>query len=218
MRLNHPHPKLKDQQGGFTIIELLIASMVFAVILLLITMGILQVTRVYYKGLTESNTQNTARTVSDIIAQAIQFNGGVVTTTQVAPTPGVPYAFCVGNQQFSYTTGYQLADNPNGALAQSHHVLVVDTVAGCTSSTPPQNVRNASVTGRELMGSSMRLTKLDISSLGNNLYQIDVVVSNGEDDLLTNPTGTNAKCISTQSGGHFCAQSTLSTVAVKRVQ
>lgn len=204
--------------SGFTIIELLVATVVFSVVLLVVTAGILQISRVYYKGVTEANTQNVARSIIDTISQAIQFNGGNVTTTPGSPTPGSPYAFCIGNQQFSYTLGYQMVDNPDSAKFQTYHALVANTVAGCTSSTPAQNVRQQAVIGRELLSPNMRLSKLSITSAGANLYRIEVRVAYGDDDLLKTPTGATTPCIDANAGTQFCAISELSTVVTKRVQ
>src|SRR5688572_1794031 len=109
----------KGPERGFTILELLVATIVFSVVLLLVTAGIMQITRVYYKGVTETNTQNTARTIVDTISQAIQFSGGDVTVTNPAAVPGTDYAFCVGNEQFSYRLGWQVENTHSIAANQT---------------------------------------------------------------------------------------------------
>ena len=202
---------------GFTIIELLVATAVFAVVLIVVTTGIVQVTRVYYKGLTEANTQDTARNIMDIISQSIQFSGDDVTTTSPS-TPGVAAQFCVGSQQFSYTLGYQVVDNPDPTKFQTYHALVVREVGTCSTGTAGQNVRLQTVTGRELLNPRMRLSNLSVTSVGTNLYKVDVRIVYGDDDLLDNPTTATAACQSVQSGRQFCAVSSLSTVVQKRVE
>ncbi|HJQ08504.1 MAG TPA: type II secretion system protein [Candidatus Saccharimonadales bacterium] len=203
---------------GFTIIELLVATVVFSVVLLVATIGILQIVRVYYKGVTESNTQNTARAIIDMVSQSIQFSGGNVTPTPGSPTPGNSYKFCVGNQRFSYTLGHQVENNPTPGKYQSYHALVQDTVAGCSSGTPAQDVRVLAVAGRELLGEHMRLSNLEVTSIGPNMYQVHVRVAYGDDDLLVNPQNPNASCKGEQAGSQFCSVSDLSTVVVKRVE
>src|SRR5687767_8498832 len=151
-------------QRGFTVTELMIATAVFGLILLVISTAILQLTRVYYKGVTETKVQATARNLVDSISQAIQFSGQTVTTTNPTPTVGNSYAFCVGNTQYSYTLGYQLADSPSGA--QTYHALVAYDLPGCLSSTPAQDVRLEDVDGRELLEPNMRLSKLEVTSVG----------------------------------------------------
>jgi len=207
---------IRWSQKGFTIAELMISTAVFGVILLVVSTAIIQFTRVYYKGVTEANTQDIARSIMDRIGQGIEFNGGTVTNTVASPTPGNSYAFCVGGQQYSYTTGYQLSDTP--AASQTYHALVVNGVAGCTSSTPAQNVRGSSVSGTELIPPNMRLSKMQVTSIGTNLYKISIRVVFGDDAVLNNPNAATAACKSILNGSQFCAVSDLSTVVTKRVQ
>lgn len=208
--------RTRNQSAGFTIVELMIATAVFGTVLLLITTAILQITRVYYKGITESRTQDTSRTIIDLVSQGIQFSGGDVTTTIASPTAGSSYAFCVGGKQYSYTLGYQLSDNPTAT--QTYHALVVDDLAGCTAGSTAQNVRAATVSGRELVAPNMRLANLQVASAGSNLYRVTVRVVYGDNDLLNNPNDQNASCRQAIAGRQFCAVSELSTIVTKRVQ
>lgn len=203
--------------SGFTIMELLIATVVFGVVLLVVSTAILQFTRVYYKGVTESNVQETARSITDVIAQGIQFSGGVVTSTPSGPTAGGSNAFCIGDRQYSYQVGHQLTDG-TPTSTQKPHALVHADIAGCTSSTPPQNLSNAAVTGREMLAPKMRLARMEVASVSDNLYRVRVKVVYGDDDLLTNPTTADAKCRNIRAGTQFCAISDITTTVVKRVE
>ena len=208
-----PGPRAK----GFTILELLIATLVFSVVLMLVTAGILQMSRVYYKGVTEANTQNTARSIIDTISQAIQFSGGDVTETIAAPSPNTDYQFCVGNVQFSYRLGWQVEDGYTPGVHQSWHSLVQAPVSNCTSSTGAQTLTVQAVNGRDLVGKHMRLSNLVVKSLGGNSYKIQLSIVYGDDDLLNNPTANNASCKSAIAGSQFCSSMQLSTIVVKRV-
>jgi prepilin-type N-terminal cleavage/methylation domain-containing protein len=199
---------------GFTIVELLIATLVFSVVLLIVTSGIMQVARVYIKGVTETSTQSTARAVMDTVSQAIQFGGGVVTQTATSPSAGTDYAFCIGSQQFSYRLGSQVENGTNATKHQAWHGLVQRSAADCTA----QNLDNQAVTGRDLVGPHMRLANLAVQSIGNNQYKVQVRVVYGDDDLLNNPTAANANCKDIQVGTQFCSQAELSSIVVKRVQ
>ncbi len=197
-----------SKSSGFTIIELLIATLIFSVILLIVTIGIVQVSRVYYKGVTEANTQNTARSITDTISQAIQFNGGTIT----APTGSSPVYFCINTQQFVYYLGKQLVDTmPTGN--QTNKALVQRTIAGCAAPMP-------AFTGRELLSPHMRLSDLNVQQLSgsNTLYKVHVRVVYGDDDLLNNPTAATASCKNQKSGTQFCAVSDLTTTVQKRVK
>ena len=65
--------KNKTKNSGFTIIELMIATSVFAVVLVVAASGILAIGMLYYKGVTSSRTQEAARSISNTIANTIQF-------------------------------------------------------------------------------------------------------------------------------------------------
>lgn len=210
--------RLRHKSAGFTIVEMMIATIVFSMVLLVVTTAILQFTRVYYKGVTEGNVQDTARNVVDTIAQGIQFNGGVVNTTTASPTPGAAYAFCVGGQRYSYTTGWELNDSPSAALHQIAHVLVVDSYPGCGGGTPPAQTLSGAVVGRELLSKNMRIARLRVTSTATNIYKVSVRIVYGDDDLLNGPTTSTAKCQNFSAGTQFCAYSDITTTVVKRVQ
>jgi prepilin-type N-terminal cleavage/methylation domain-containing protein len=215
------------KQAGFTIIELLIATLVFSVVLVVITVGIIQIAHVYYKGVIEGNTQGVARNILDTVAQGIQFNGGDVSTAPGSVAPGSSLAFCVGNQQYSYTLGYQVEDSPIPSAYQSYHALVQNNLAGCVG-TPAQNVRAATVNGREMVGSHMRLSNIIVTPIaGTSNYRVLVRVVYGDDDLLyspsaptsaAGPTRPDAVCRPVRVGSQFCAVAELNTVVQKRVQ
>lgn len=206
-------------ESGFTIIELLIASLVFAVVLLLVTFGMLQITKTYYKGLTAARTQQTARSIIDQISQQVQLSGSsVIGTPTSRPPAGTNQVFCIGDDRYSYQLGRQLVDGtPDASLGdQVRHVLVVDTYLGC-SKTTPQDLSPASVSGRELLSPRMRLSNLVVEQLGtSSLYHIKVTVTSGEKDLMTGYDTDNPVCIG-RAGSQFCAVSTLETTVQKRL-
>ncbi|HEX7963913.1 MAG TPA: prepilin-type N-terminal cleavage/methylation domain-containing protein [Candidatus Saccharimonadales bacterium] len=198
---------------GFTIVELMMATLVFSLILLLVTIGVLQVNRVYYKGVTEANTQNVARGIMDTIAQAIQFDGGTVTPlpTNSAPVAGSQYYVCVNNQQFVYRPGYQLVTGSPGTH-QTTQSLIQRTISGsCAAPGGP-------VTGRELLSPNMRLSNLQISQIGTtNLYKVQVSVTYGDDTVMNNPITAAPTCLGIRAGNQFCSTTSLSTVIEKRI-
>lgn len=217
---NHSH--------GFTIIELMIATTIFSVILLLSATALIQMGRLYYRGVISSRTQETTRTIMDEISRTIQFGGGS-TASQVA---GQDRSFCVGGKRYSYILSHQLTDNATPGPNQKRNVLVTDTSAACT----PQPLATTGPTGnyRELMNPHMRLARLDITpDPANNLYAIKLRVVYGDDDLLCSPSvpgdcsaiatstslGNNdLTCKSLRAGTQFCAVSELATVVRKRVR
>lgn len=231
------------KQDGFTIIELMIATMIFALILVVVTTGVMRFTKQYYKGVISNSTQNTSRAIIDDVSRAIQFNSGDVykltTNDPLVPAnssnPAVGY--CIGDsKQYSFVLNRQVKqDSPSAALNQSKYGLVSENVAGCTTNTVARNTATiTSLTGvnsRELLGQHMRLNKFDISGTGG-VYTITVKVIYGDNDLLCSPSvpgdcntgsGTSAHLSNSDltcrsmSGAQFCAVSELTTTVKKRV-
>lgn len=203
--------------AGFTLLELMIATSVFAVILLVVTAGILSFTRQYYKGVVASTTQNTAREIMSELTQSIQFGS----TIQSGLGGGGVSGFCVDNKLFSFTPDVQVTDNGGvAAQHQGYHALVRSQLAGgCNSSTVPvalPNSANLPAGERELVANHMRLAALTVTPLtaGGPLYSVHVRVVYGDDDLLN---GTHTTCKG-GIGSQFCAVSDLTTTVQKRLQ
>lgn len=213
-------------QRGFTVTELMIATAVFGMILLVVTTAILQLTRVYYKGVTEAKLQSTARGLVDTISQAIQFSGQNVTNTNASPTAGTNYAFCVGNSLYSYTTGYRVSQA--AGANDAFHGIVVSDEPGCNSATAPQDVKGTlSLNGRELLEPNMRVARLSVTSVNGEYYRISVRLVYGDDDVVFNPASpadtngsrsANASCREIRVGAQFCAVADITANVTKRVK
>ncbi len=195
------------KQQGFTIIELMIATTVFSVILLICSFAMLQIGRTYYKGITQSRTQNVARTVIDDISQSIQFSGGTLAAGTAA---GTPQRFCIDNKVYYYRLNYQLGKT----TAPDNYALKLDKVPVC----PAIPSVGAAVGGKELLGPNMQLDKFTVieSPAGSGLWQVTVRIVYGDDAVLTGSSGSH-QCRENRAGGQFCAVSELTTVVQKRI-
>ncbi len=211
---------LRCTAKGFTLVELMIASTVFAVVLLLLTSGIIQIGRVFFKGTTAASTQEVTRTIVSTISQSIQLNGSV---------PDIKTAdklFCIGGRRFIYNLGNQLTTD---APSSANRGIAVDTAASCTATATPTS------TPRELLGPRMRLVKMDITSTTSEFYTITVRVVYGDKDLLCSPSvvnsctsdatmtsgelqSTDLMCKSGQAGTQFCSTTELTTTVQRRIQ
>ena len=154
----------RQRTRGFTIVELLIATLVFSMVLLLIAEGVLRFNDAYYGGITQSNTQNTARSILENISQAIQFSGEAVTNSS-SSVNGESY-FCIGNDRYSYLPGWQLVDSsPSGPQHQTLHALVLDTVSNCGGA-GAQDFSHPPVTGTGTAEPAYALEQLNCSASG----------------------------------------------------
>ncbi len=209
----------KAGQAGFTILELMVAASVFAVILLVVAVGVLGFTNSYYKGVTSSKTQAATRSVMATVTQAIQFGKSV---GQLPPVGGVQ-GFCVDNVTYSYRIGQQVTDTaPQGAQHQDYHGLVASS-AGCNSPSLP-GAGPLLASSRELLGQHMRLSVLDITPQGS-LYLVHIKIIYGDDAVLAiqpvpalgDAAWANEKCAGNLVGGQFCAVSDLTTTVEQRL-
>lgn len=122
----------KPNQAGFTILELVIATSVFGVMLLLATTGMLEIGRAYYKGITTSKTQAIARDIENDISNSIQNGGGADTSQE---TPSAQYkvksgfdlkAECVGDTRYSYAIDAKVDSESDPAKKTIRHALWID--------------------------------------------------------------------------------------------
>lgn len=229
--------RTKKSQTGFTIIELLIATLIFSMVMLLCTMGIIQIGKAYYANINRSNTQDTARNIIDEIARSIEFSGGeaILPSTTVNTGNGID-ALCVNQRLYSFLTNHQLSSASFDATHASHVLVATELTSGtCSSSTPPLDFINNPLPAeaRELVGPRMRLAKLDIPppSIGSDLYTITVRVVYGDNDLLCSPAagdcsqtsqstnlGNSDLTCKLRAGAELCAVSELTTTVKKRVK
>lgn len=219
--------RLKSEQRGFTIIELLIATSVLSVILLLVTVMITNIGNLYYKGTTQAQVQDTTRSIVDQLVQDLQFSDGTpsipdssLPSSSNIDTSTVPgktlYALCVGTTRYSYVLDQQIETD-------MLHVLWRDAI-GSGSACSPVNLSTTPPSGYELMGPRSRLTSFRIKSTSPALYSVMVSVAYGENDLfkgadtsdLLGGSDANVTCAS-GTGNQFCATDRLATSAVRRV-
>ncbi len=198
-----------NNQTGFTILELMIATIVFSTVLLIATTSVIQISKAFYKGFISSATQETTRNIIEEISRAIQFSGGSIvgSTAGTGVAAGQSY-FCINNKTYTYVLGKQVVDG-----ATPTNALTYENTATCT---PPTSA-TLGAGARQLVPAKMRLANLALTNPTPNVYTITVRVVYGDDDLLNNASSTTANCKST-AGNQFCAVSELSTTVIKRVQ
>jgi prepilin-type N-terminal cleavage/methylation domain-containing protein len=229
-RLKHSSPA-----AGFTIIELLFSMAVFSTILLAATVGMIQIGRLYFKGVTITKTQNLTRQVMDEVSRGIQFSGSRPTLGGSASYSGVQaYSFCIGTNRYSYVIDRVLKPAPVVANKEFRHVLWRDTVRDplvCPpldlSQATPSDSQTTGTAGRELMSENTRLSRLSVATSSGNvdMYQVYVYVVYGDTDLLDYSTynpGAGNHHLACQGGGivgtQFCALSEISTVVSRRIK
>lgn len=240
--------KLKKlRQKGFTIIELMIATSVLATILVTVSIIMISIGNLYYKGINQARVQDGTRSIADEISQRLQLSG-LPPKQPAAPDPNGTNAYCIGTTRYTYVIGVQIGTNGPGAPSPSpipfQHVLWRDTiqsadtcqVATLTAANPSQgsDVGNSDAKdGSELMVPNSRLINFSITPLSSP-YTLALGIAYGDDDLLCSPS-VPASCATTtamtalsnythgdllckgNAGDQFCSTSDLSTTVVQRL-
>lgn len=199
--------KSDNGQKGFTIIELMIATSVFGFILLVASVAVISIGRIYHKALISTQTQEVTRRVSDDVSSSIQFSG----TGFQSGDDGNLKSFCFGQDRYTYKLNAKVPDD----FGLKHDIRT--NQSDCT----PNNTG-----GEQYLSKNMRLLQFDISNA--NPHKISIMIAYGDNDLLSiyETDGTTrtslplpaATCRANILGGTFCSVSGLETVVTKRVE
>ncbi len=207
--------KMLGMGKGFTIVELLIATTVFSVILLIVTTGIIKIGNTYYHNITTTRTQTVVRSIANDLVSTVQFTSFTPSPSNSAVIDGFNY-FCIDKTRYKYKIGSQYKKGSETTSGMFTETLV----SGASCDTV---VAGDATNQRQLLGNNMRLANLDITSKGS-LVTINVKVVYGDNDLLTtfntdgSPSGVawpDVQCKSGISGGSFCAVGSFETTVKK---
>lgn len=224
--------KLRRQQAGFTILELLIATLVFSVIFLGVTTAVIQMSKLYYKGVVTGRTQETTRGIMDRVAQQLQFGSDdaaqAVDKTYLvsgAPSGNLTFkAFCIGGTRYTYRLNTQVNDDVasgsfDPAMSRLRHALWRDSVppGSCEPADLSQAEPSVGVNGEEMLGDNMRLSQLDVSCNAQSICTVSVGVIYGDNELIQFDASGNPVRCQTIIGNQWCAASQFTTTVLKRV-
>lgn len=208
-------PKL---QRGFTIVELMIATAVFSVVLLIAIVAIIMVNNSFVKGNVQAQTQDITRNVLSTISQDIQFNSP---SQIVLGTPYENYGYyCLGNDVYIYQRGQEI--NPSSSSPVYHALLELTGSCPANLSSDPTGLKythylsNATGGGNsthELLSQYLSLEQFNIVQVNSDSYEITLTIVYGKPSNLTNDS-----CPSQSFGGQLCAVSTLTTAVSPRIQ
>ncbi len=221
--------RIKRNQEGFTILELIIASTVFSLIMLLSTTGLIQIGKTYHKGQITSKTQETTRGVIEEISREVQFSNESVQPSPEVNSPSMSsvrlQALCIGDTRYTYVKNKPKAkvsqvnnpDDPNAPTLQ--HLLWVDKRVNNLGLDDGTCIATDYTNGdRDLLTQNMRLADFDIADSGDNV-KLFMRLYYGDFDLTEGRLASDGKspCESTRMGGQFCASSELNTVVRRRI-
>lgn len=200
------------KQNGFTIIELLIATVVLAFIVLMTTEIITGIGKLYYKAIAQSRLQDNTRSLTDEVSQKLKF-GGKIGGSGFQTLSGSPItllatndmeAYCIGDTRYFFVTGIQINANNGGQL---YHVLwrdhnpdppncdtYIDGIHTIDLTDSMLSVHDSVNSGTELIGPRSRLVDFSLSQdPSSSVYSLAIKIAYGDDDLLCD-TAQPATC------------------------
>jgi prepilin-type N-terminal cleavage/methylation domain-containing protein len=201
--------RLNQKNRGFTIIELMIATLVFSIVLLVCLAAFLQVGRLFYKGVNLSLTQDNTRDIMSSISNDIRFTKNSPTTNNMSSPNGY---FCIGLHRYKYMKGnhlYLASEN----LSSNYGLVREDISAGCPSPAVPGSGSNPT----EMLGNSMQLNDLSITCVNTQCnIKVHVVFYGDDNTVFESPshpgytpsqalTAPDANCTGALSGSQYCA-------------
>ncbi len=207
-------PARPKGSGGFTIIELTIATAIFSTVLLVGLASFLGIGKIFYKGVTLTETQSAGQAVLDQLSNDVQFAATVVPSQ--ATGTGAQF-LCIGNARYTYNL-YQKV-NLDAHDNTSHFGLLRDVLPGSSGCANPFGASAVALTNpTELLGNKMRLSKLSVTPAKNSvggdvqdLWNINLTVAYGDDSSLSSGGTANPVCNANLSSTQFCSVVNLST-------
>ena len=209
----------KRTEAGFTILEVLIATMVFTVVLLICTYVVTRIGQLYFKGVTTSQIQDLTRQLSDEFSGQIQFGSSLPIPDSISGgSPTTPLIFCVGDNRYRAVMNQKLGD-PG-----------VDTVLQRIAYSGACNLTDSGFDGAtELAIKNMRILKLSIirSPTDPYIWNMNIRLALGDSDIFDYPVAGSTDlpevygssiCRSGISGSQFCATSELQSTILRRVK
>jgi prepilin-type N-terminal cleavage/methylation domain-containing protein len=214
------------QDKGFTIIELMIATSVFSIILLVALTGFLGIGRLFYKGMSVSTTQQAATDILTDITDGVQ--AAETISPRYDKASGVSY-YCLGNIRYTYQIGHKVDSTLTNFSSEAGTGLVRDTLPGGSDCKPPcPEAPGICQVGEtrwnqptELLGDRMRLEVFSVQSIPSispNYYNIKIVVFYGDDAELhyDDPTDrSTVTCTGSSRTQQFCAVAKYNTSIYK---
>jgi len=184
----------------------MIATAVLSTMLLLVTVIMTNIGNLFYKGTSQAQAQDDARSIVDDISSNLQLDGNRGQTLQsgfqniyVNPVWLQEQSICLGNTRYTYVLYAKAGANNSASDPQVNHVLWRDTAqSGSWSSCPPANMASANpsgasgANGTDLIAPNVRLTQLTATQIGSSdSYSVSIEVAYGTPDLFSNwPTPT----------------------------
>jgi prepilin-type N-terminal cleavage/methylation domain-containing protein len=186
---------------GFTLVEFLLAIVVFSFILILMATAFIQVNRSYNKGLTVRRVHQSARDIIADVSRTFLSNTGSLNSLSLTKNA---QEICIGTK-VRYLWSVGTVDR------SANYGMMRDTQFSSCGEGLPGDVGEV-----ELLDDNVVVQNFDISQIGTSgSYRITVTLSSNTSDLVTGDGSGGVEC-SVGAGDQFCDIVTLETTVSVR--
>lgn len=206
--IQNPKKNLK----GFTIIELLVATLVFSIVLVVVLAAFVQISRLFYKGVNIANLHNDTRTITQDIENDIKFVQSAPQSFADPVDPSRPWLpagkgyFCIGLHRYTYNIGQQVNSSATFGIKRQ----TISYGSGC-----PSAALAPGTNPEELLDNGMQLNSISIDCKGSRcLVNVHVIFYGGTPDIFTTKlsnytrtpwTAPDAECTGSLTDSQYCA-------------
>jgi len=205
----------KSKQTGFTVVELMISTAIFSMVLVLVVATVVFIGRQYQQAATRVKLEDASRELHQQVGQSIQFSS---TDPINSGASNGWMSTCIGTQRYTFAASaasvspsYTTASYTN--LKKGLYVeTIVPTTGSCAVQSSPDTVAGAT----NLLSSNSRVLQFYFSGGTLKTYFAD-----SDPDLLNLTAGgvtvDSIRCLGGVNGKQFCAVVQLSSTATKRI-
>jgi len=200
------------KKTGFTIVELMIALSLFAVVSVIVLAGVLFIGRQYQQSSDRIAIEDASRNLHQQISQSLQFSPKP-TVDAFTPIPGQPFSkFCVGKDKYVFNRT-QIIDGPSyESAAEGLYLLSYD---GCSNATTSPDAVN-------LLPPGAKVAYFNFDFSTGTLSTIIIKAPSDGGDLIKDVSGPPAQpeeagCDSTVTRREYCTSVKFDSATVGRL-
>ena len=223
----------KDNQKGFTLVELLLAMSVFSFVLIMASATFIQINRLYVKSNIVAQTQAQTRAVMEDVVRTIRLADSRVVVHKASPNNR---SYCIGNTTYTYSldgafgdgsVSFVKAERSTGSYEFSQAGELYSAAIKCGNEAlgvfGAASFGSGNVT--QLLDDGFVVREFDIYPLVDEndfpiAYQVSITISHGDDDSFEEgaPDGASTTCSGDAASSTFCAVSRLQTTVYRRIR
>ncbi len=172
---HHNKDVLHHNRRGFTIIELMLAIVGIAFLLLFILFGIVYVANLYAKGVAMRQINQAGRQITDEFSRALRYGSTPIVLAD-------KHRLCVGGKAYIWNEDSSAWKNTT-VKGEDIQLVVVDNTAPCDNPVTTSPSNDIPSNALSLLGDAMAVLKLTVvKSSSDPIYNISIVLSTGGDN------------------------------------